>query len=103
EGMARKAEEGGPASRLQVRFAPAWLSFLPMVWGDYHVIDLAEDYSWAVVGHPERTYFWILTRKPTLDRDVVDGIVKRAQDQGYELSDLVWTKHGGIPGEVSGR
>ncbi len=103
EGMARKAEEGGPASRLQVRFAPAWLSFLPMVWGDYHVIDLAEDYSWAVVGHPERTYFWILSRKPTLDRDVVDGIVKRAQDQGYDLSDLVWTKHGGIPGEVAGR
>ncbi len=26
--------------KLEVRFAPAWLSFLPLVWGDYWVIDL---------------------------------------------------------------
>ena len=39
-------------SRLQVRFAPAWLEWLP-VWGDYWIIGLASDYSWAVVGDPK--------------------------------------------------
>ncbi|MDV7393103.1 lipocalin family protein, partial [Arthrospira platensis SPKY1] len=33
------ARHVGPAdsAQLKVRFAPAWLSFLPVVWGDYWV------------------------------------------------------------------
>jgi apolipoprotein D and lipocalin family protein len=34
EGVARRVD-GQPPSVLKVRFAPAFLSFLPMVWGDY--------------------------------------------------------------------
>src|SRR5919205_1829181 len=34
EGKARKADKNGPTSKLEVRFAPAFLSFLPVVWGD---------------------------------------------------------------------
>src|SRR5688500_2232418 len=37
-------------AKLKVRFAPPWLSWLPMVWGDYWIIGLAPDYSWAVIG-----------------------------------------------------
>ena len=48
-GIARVVDERTFA-RLKVRFAPAWLSLLPFVWGDYWIIGLAEDYSWAVVG-----------------------------------------------------
>jgi apolipoprotein D and lipocalin family protein len=39
EGVARRANEEGPPSRLKVRFAPALLSFLPFVWGDYWIVD----------------------------------------------------------------
>lgn len=35
EGKARIADKSGPNSKLKVRFAPAWLSWLPSVWGDY--------------------------------------------------------------------
>ena len=96
QGMARKVDEHGPNSELQVRFAPAWLSFLPMVWGEYYVIDLADDYSWAVVGHPERTYFWILSRSPRLSETVVNDILDRARGQGYTLDDLIRTRHSGM-------
>ena len=48
-GVARIVDERTFA-RLKVRFAPAWLSWLPLVWGDYWIIGLAADYSWAVVG-----------------------------------------------------
>lgn len=89
EGTARRVGE----AKLEVRFAPAWLSFLPMVWGDYWVIDLADDYSWAVVGDPSREYFWILSRLPRLDEDVIQGIIERAEAQGFDLSTLVRTKH----------
>ena len=52
-GVARIVDERTFA-RLKVRFAPAWLSWLPAVWGDYWIIGLAADYSWAVVGDPGR-------------------------------------------------
>ena len=44
------------SAKLKVRFAPAVLSFLPFVWGDYWILGLADDYSWAVVGSPDRDY-----------------------------------------------
>ena len=62
EGTARKATPEGPDSQLKVRFAPAFLSFIPAVWGDYWVLGLGPDYSYAVVGDPSRKYVWILSR-----------------------------------------
>ncbi len=35
--------------------------------GKYWIIALAPDYSYAVVGHPNRDYLWILSRKPVMD------------------------------------
>jgi len=77
--------------RLEVRFAPKWLSWLPLVWADYWVIDLDPDYTWAVVGEPGRDYFWILAREPSMDRSLFEGLKLRATQMGYDLSDLVVT------------
>lgn len=100
QGLARKQDADGKASKLEVRFAPAWLSFLPMVWGDYYVMDVADDYSWAVVGTPDRDYFWILSRSPRLAETVVRGIVERAEQKGYDLDGLIRTQHSNIPGST---
>jgi len=90
-GAARQVED----AKLKVRFAPAWLSWLPMVWGDYWVIDLAEDYSWAVVGEPSREYFWILSRTPQMEAGILEGIVERSERQGYDLAKMTQTKQAG--------
>jgi len=55
-GRARLASDDGPNTKLKVRFAPAFLSFLPFVWGDYWIIELAPDYGYAVIGEPTRKY-----------------------------------------------
>jgi apolipoprotein D and lipocalin family protein len=67
------------------------VSFFRPFWGDYWVIQLADDYSYAVVGHPDRDYLWILARKPTLPDSTYQGIVSRLQTQGYETARLVKT------------
>jgi apolipoprotein D and lipocalin family protein len=54
-GVARRVDAADP-TRLKVRFAPARLAWLPVVWGDYWVIGLADDYRYAVVGEPSREY-----------------------------------------------
>ncbi|TPV94533.1 MAG: lipocalin family protein [Myxococcales bacterium FL481] len=59
------------------------VTFFWPFWGDYWIIDLGEDYEFAVVGHPGRDYLWILSRTPTLDESVYREIVDRLQAQGY--------------------
>lgn len=87
EGMARQVD-GHPA-RLQVRFAPSWLGWLPMVWADYWVLDLDPDYQWALVGEPGRRYLWILSREPSMDATLFTRLKQRAEAMGYDLSALV--------------
>lgn len=64
------------------------VSFFRPFWGDYWIIDLADDYSYAVVGHPGRDYLWILSRTPTLPDDVYQGILKRLEAKSYPLDRL---------------
>ena len=62
-----------------------------MVWGDYWVIGLAPDYSWAVVGEPGRKYLWILARAPQLDDESIAAARAAARASGYDLERLVLT------------
>lgn len=94
-GLAKQAAEDGPNTKLKVRFAPKLLSFLPFVWGHYWIIDLAPDYSYAAVGEPDRKYFWILARTPTMDETTFQSILDRMRRQGYDLTGLIRTSHTG--------
>jgi apolipoprotein D and lipocalin family protein len=85
-GAARPGKQPGA---LQVRFAPAWLGWVPGVWADYWVVDLDPDYRWAVVGGPSRKYLWVLSRTPAMDRTTFDAIRSRAAQRGYPVQDLV--------------
>jgi len=91
KGLARRASKDGPSGRLRVRFAPAWLSFLPFVWGDYWITLLGPDYSYVAVGEPDRRYLWILSRSPSMDEKTLRLILARLEEQGYDLSQLVRT------------
>ncbi len=79
--------------QLQVRFAPAWLSWLPMVWGDYWVIQIAPDYRYAVVGEPKREFLWVLARETQLGAADWSAIEARLKEQGYDPAKLVREKH----------
>ena len=91
KGVARRADEKGPASRLKVRFAPAFLSFLPFVWGDYWIVELDRDYRHAVVGDPSRKYLWILSRRPVMEAATYESLAARACGLGFDASRLLRT------------
>jgi len=67
------------------------VSFFWPFWGDYWIIDLGRDYEYAVVGHPNRKYLWILSRTPVMDASVYEEILKRLGAQGYDTTRLVQT------------
>ena len=86
-GVARQVGAAN-SPRLKVRFAPAFLSFIPMVWGDYWIIDLDKDYGLAAVSEPGRDYLWILSRTPTVSKPAYDALVARLAGQGLDVRKL---------------
>jgi len=90
EGVARLCGPAG-SPRLKVRFAPALLSFLPPVWGDYWVIDLDRNYTLAAVSEPGRDYLWILSRTPQVEKRALDALLARLSGQGFDVRRLVYT------------
>jgi apolipoprotein D and lipocalin family protein len=85
------------SAKLKVRFAPAMLSFLPWVWGDYWIVGLASDFSWAVVGSPDRKYLWILARTPSLNTARFASAVADAQANGFDVERLMKTAQTATP------
>ena len=74
--------------KLQVRFAPVWLSWLPMVWGDYWVIDLDADYQLAAVSDSKREYLWVLSRTPQVNDKAYGALMERLKSQHFEVEKL---------------
>lgn len=74
--------KGSNNAKLRVQF------FWPFR-GDYWIIDLAADYSYAVVGAPNRNYLWILCRTPQMDEALYLQIVARCSDKGFDVNRLV--------------
>jgi len=54
----------------------------------YWILELGENYEYAVVGDPSRSFLWILSRTPTLDAETYDGILQRLPAKGYDPSRL---------------
>ena len=95
QGTARRADKDKPNSILEVRFAPSLLSFLPFVWGDYQIIALADDYSYSMVGTPDRKYLWILARSPQLNEETYERLIAEAKEQGFDVGRLQKTRQDG--------
>lgn len=56
--------------------------------GKYWIIDLATDYSHAVVSHPNRKYLWILSRTPKISKEIYQKITTRLLEQGFDLTKI---------------
>ena len=89
EALGAARQMGGPTSaKLKVRFAPEWLSFIPLVWGDYWIIDLDPQYQWVVVSEPQRDYLWILSRTPQLPPATLQQLQGKLAAAGFDLKRL---------------
>ena len=72
--------------------APAWLSFIPAVWGDYWVIDLDPGYQWVAVSEPRLEYLWVLSRTPKMDPVAYKDLLARLAQKGFDLQKLEPTR-----------
>jgi apolipoprotein D and lipocalin family protein len=94
--------KGGHEGKLAEARGKAWVvdsatnaklkvSFFWPFSGHYWIIDLDEQYTYAVVGHPDRTYLWILSRSPEMDTQVYNHIIEKLKGQSYDTGKLIRT------------
>jgi apolipoprotein D and lipocalin family protein len=60
--------------------------------GDYWIMELDEDYKYVLIGEPSFKYLWILAGEKKLDQAIMEMLLKRATDSGYNLTDLILTE-----------
>jgi apolipoprotein D and lipocalin family protein len=85
-----KIEDRVSNARLKVSFVR--LLGISLFWGDYWILDVGEDYEYAVIGSPTRKYGWVLSRTPSLDSAKLAYIFKTLRQQGYDPDEFEMTR-----------
>ena len=65
------------------------VSFFWFFYGDYFVLELDEDYQWAVIGSSSDKYLWILSRSPQMNDELYQQILKGLTQRGYNVRQLI--------------
>jgi len=70
------------------------VSFFGPFYGSYIVYELDEqDYQYALVAGPDRSYMWVLSRTPQIEAEQYDALMQIAVDNGFDTNALIKVKH----------
>lgn len=71
------------------------VSFFGPFYGSYIVIDT--DYiTYTMISGPDLSYFWILSRTPTLDKKILNRLLSQANALGFDTDALIYPKQGQV-------
>lgn len=87
----KKKEAKGVAYAVDNTNSKLKVSFFRPFYGDYWIIDLDENYKYALVGSPSREYLWILSRDKKIDEKIKQNLLKKASNVGFDISKFIWT------------
>ncbi len=65
------------------------VSFFWIFYADYFVLELDENYQWAVIGSSSDKYLWILSRTPQMEERVYNELLNKLTNRGYDVSKLI--------------
>ncbi len=57
--------------------------------GDYLVLEVAPDYSWALIGHPKRKMGWVFSREQMMDDALYQQLLGKMKGYGYDTSQFL--------------
>lgn len=88
EGVLRILQPGNVPSRLQLRYAPDWMAWLPLAWSEVEVIDFDPGYRHVAMATPDRKHLWVLSRAPAMAEAEYEALLARARAQGVDTERL---------------
>lgn len=70
----------------------ALIGYIPVGMA-YLVLYCAEDYSWTIIGVPDRKYLWIMSRTVELPHTTFIEALRKAYDMGFDIGQVVKVQH----------
>ncbi|MGQ8337702.1 lipocalin family protein [Sunxiuqinia sp. A32] len=64
------------------------VSFFLFFYAEYNVLELDENYQYALIGSSTPDYLWILSRTPQMKDSTYNMLVEEANTRGYDTSKL---------------
>lgn len=84
-----RASAGTHNGRLAVRFAPAFLGWLPAAWSDHWVLAVGEGQRWLLIGDRRRSKLSVMSRFAALDEASYAQAISVARNQGFDVDRMV--------------
>lgn len=69
------------------------VSFFGPFYSSYIVFDLDPEYQTALISGPNKSYFWILSRTPSISDEDLSELVSKAEKLGFNTSELIYVNH----------
>ncbi len=64
------------------------VSFFRPFYADYFILEIDNNYQYALVGGNSPRYLWILARAKHLKKEIIDDLLKKAEFLGYEIENI---------------
>lgn len=68
------------------------VSFFLWFYADYYVLDIDPDYRYVLIGSSSDKYLWIMSREETLPDEVLQELIGKLRQRGYDTDKLVFNK-----------
>ena len=65
-----------------------WTNWNAPISAPYWILNLDKDYQWVVIGQPTRKGFWIMSRKPVMEKALLDELINWGKDHEFNLTKL---------------
>ncbi|OQA99980.1 MAG: Outer membrane lipoprotein Blc precursor [Bacteroidetes bacterium ADurb.Bin217] len=65
------------------------VSFFWIFYADYYILELDNNYEWAIIGSKSDDYLWILHRKPQIESELHQKLISLIKARGYDTSKLI--------------
>jgi apolipoprotein D and lipocalin family protein len=70
------------------------VSFFGPFYGSYVVFALDhENYQYALVSGPDKSYLWLLARSPKMNEDIKNDLIVKAKAAGFDTGKLLFVSH----------
>ncbi|MFD1216809.1 MULTISPECIES: lipocalin family protein [Microbulbifer] len=73
------------------------VSFFGPFYGSYVIFELDDDYQYAMVAGPDRSYLWLLARSPQVDSKLRQWFLARADELGFDTGKILFVEQKNPP------
>ncbi len=70
------------------------VSFFGPFYGGYNIIELdKQNYQYVLIAGNDRSYFWILSRSPSLAPEIQKRLINKAKSLNFPVEKLIYVEH----------